>query len=103
MGEETPDGLFRSFQMTFVGIFSMPMSILGGLNVLQLLRDPRPALRVSEQGILNHTFWSSVTTVHWEEIVEIRGKRPSWILELAAIRERKLLEGPAAPPSSNTD
>lgn len=66
------------------------------LNVVRLLRDPRPALRISPEGILNRTYWSSTTLVPWEEILEIKKSRVPAAFEVvlrdpAAFRRRQTL------------
>ncbi len=71
------------------------LSVAGGLNVVQLLRDRRPALLVSREGILNRTYWNATTLVHWDEVVDVRETRYSWILEVVlrdpeAFRSRQI-------------
>lgn len=71
-------------------------SVVGGLNAVQLLRDDRPALQVSHEGILNRTYWSATRLVPWDEIVDIRETRYPWILEVVltdprAFRSRQIL------------
>jgi hypothetical protein len=75
-------GVYRSLLFTFFGLIGAPMSLAAVRNVLQFLKDPRPALRISEEGILNRTFLSSMTMVPWEEVVDIRKTRHRWILEI---------------------
>jgi len=72
---ERDSGLIRDLMMTVFGLIGMPLSAVACHNVLQLVRDSRPALRVTDEGILNRTVWASATVVPWEEIVDIRKTR----------------------------
>jgi hypothetical protein len=51
-------------------------------NVVRLLRDPQPALQISEAGILNRTYWSSATIVAWDDVLEIRQGKLPWLLDI---------------------
>jgi len=67
-----------------------------GRNVVRLLRDPRPALQISEEGILNRTYSSSAELVPWEDVLEIRKTRFPTVLEMVlrdpeAFRRRQTL------------
>ena len=67
-----------------------------GHNVLRLLRDRRPALQISEEGVLNRTYSWSAKLVPWEEILEIRKTRLPGVLEIVlrdpeAFRRRQTL------------
>lgn len=70
--------------------------VAGGRNALQLLRRRSPPLELSEEGILNRTYWNATTLARWDEIVDIRKTRYSWIFEVAlsdpdAFRKRQTL------------
>ena len=65
-------------------------------NVVRLLRDPRPALQISEEGVLNRTYSWSAKLVPWEDILEIRKTRLPGVLEIVlrdpeAFRRRQTL------------
>ena len=67
-----------------------------GRNVVALLRDHRPALQISEEGVLNRTYSSSAKLVPWEDILEIRETRLPTVLEIVlrdpeAFRRRQTL------------
>ena len=67
-----------------------------GRNVVRLLRDHRPALQISEEGVLNRTYSSSAELVPWEDILEIRETRLPTVLEMVlrdpeAFRKRQTL------------
>ena len=48
------------------------LSFFLGHNLVRRLRDPRPALQISEEGVLNRTYSWSAKLVPWEDILEIR-------------------------------
>lgn len=87
--------VLRALFVTAAGLLGTVASVAGGLNALQLLRDRRPALKVSKEGILNRTYWSSTALVPWDEVVDIRRTRASWISEIVltdpeAFRSRQI-------------
>ena len=89
-------GVFRPLLVAFLGSIGVLVSVAGGLNALQLLRDERPALQVSEAGILNRTYWSATRLVPWNEVIDVRPTRFSWISEIVladpeAFRSRQVL------------
>lgn len=89
-------GFLRALLAALLGSIGGLVSVAGGLNALQLLRDQRPALKVSEEGILNRTYWNATTLVPWDEVVDIRRTRFSWISEIVladaeAFRSRQVL------------
>lgn len=51
-------------------------------NIVRLLRDPRPALQISEEGVLNRTYSASTELVPWEDILEVR---KNWLPTVLAI------------------
>ena len=72
------------------------LSFFLGQDVLRLLRDPRPALEISEEGVLNRTYSWSAKLVPWEDILEIRRTRFPGVLEIVlrdpeAFRRRQTL------------
>ena len=86
----------RSLLAILGGAFGGLVSIAGGKNAVQLLRDPRPALKVLEEGIINRTYWNATTLVRWDEIVDIRRTRFPWISEIVltdpeSFRSRQIL------------
>ena len=88
-------GVLRPLLTALLGSVGGLLSVAGGLNVVQLLRDRRPALLVSPEGILNRTYWNATTLVPWDEVVDVRRTRYSWILEVVlrdpeAFRSRQI-------------
>ena len=81
-------GLFRALLSTLLGFMGTGISLAGGRNAFELLRDPRPALKITPEGILNRTYWNSTTLARWDEIVHIRRTRIFFISEI-------VLENPA--------
>jgi len=79
---ERDSGLLPDLLMTVFGFLGVSLSALGCINAIHFLRDPRLALRITEEGILNRTAWSSTTLVPWEEVVDIRPTRRRWIWEI---------------------
>ncbi len=72
------------------------LSLFLGYNVVRLLHDPRPALQISEEGVLNRTYSWSAKLVPWEDILEIRKSRLPVALEMVlrdpeAFRRRQTL------------
>ena len=69
-----------------------------GLYTLRLALSPKPALSLSEDGVLNRTYLSSGTLVPWEDILEIKrtrvpGVRTIVLRDPAAFRRRQTLMG----------
>ena len=64
------------------GAMGTLLSFFLGQNVVRLLRDHRPALQISEEGVLNRTYSSSAKLVPWEDILEIRKTRLPGVLEM---------------------
>ena len=93
---ERDSGLLRDLLATVFGLIGMPLSAIACRNVLQLLRDSRPALRVTREGILNRTVWASTTVVPWEEVVDIRRTRRSWFLDVV-LRDPEAYRSRQAP------
>ena len=88
--------VLRALLSALLGLGGAIVSTAGGLNALQLLRDRRPALQVTEEGILNRTYWNATTLVPWDEVVDVRRSRFSWITEIVltdpgAFRSRQIL------------
>ena len=78
------------------GAIGTLLSSFVGHNVVRLLRDPRPALQISEEGVLNRTYSWSAKLVRWEDILEIRKTRLPGVLEMVlrdpeAFRRRQTL------------
>ncbi len=78
------------------GAMGTLLSFFLGQNVVRLLRDPRPALQISEEGVLNRTLSWSAKVVPWEDILEIRKTRFPTLLEIVlrdpeAFRRRQTL------------
>ncbi|NNF13219.1 MAG: hypothetical protein HKN72_08350 [Gemmatimonadetes bacterium] len=75
-------GLIRTVMTTLLGSIGAGVSLAGGRNALQLLQDERAALTVTEEGILNRTYWNSTTLAPWDEVVRIRKTRMFFIAEI---------------------
>jgi len=93
---ERDSGFLTDLLTTVFGLMGVPLSALACSNVVEFLRDSRPALRVTEEGILNRTFWSSATIVPWDEIVDIRPTRRRWYLEMV-LRDPKAYRARQTP------
>ncbi len=79
-----------------VGVLGTAVFGYASWNVVRLLRDPRPALQITGEGVLNRTYWATTTLVPWEEILEIRNTRVTGALEIVlrdprAFRDRQTL------------
>ena len=77
-----PPSLLNSFLPRLGGAIGTLLSFAFGQDVVRRLRDPRPALQISEEGVLNRTQWSSTKLVPWEDILEIRKTRFPTLLEI---------------------
>ncbi len=91
-----PPGLLWSLIPRLGGAMGTLLFLGLGRNVVRLLRDPRPALHISEEGVLNRTYSSSAELVPWEDILEIRETRLPTVLEIVlrdpeAVRRRQTL------------
>ena len=64
------------------GALGIVLSSFLGHNVVRLLRDHRPALQISEEGVLNRTYSWSAKLVPWEDILEIRKTPLPGVLEM---------------------
>ncbi len=94
-GSEFPDSL-GSLIARLAGAFGAAWSVMLGRNVVRLLREDRPTLQISEEGVLNRTYSASAGFVPWEEILEIRRTRLPTVLEIVlrdpqAFRKRQTL------------
>lgn len=79
-------GLVRVLLSTLLGSIGVLVSVAGGRNALQLLLDRRPALTISEEGILNRTYWSATTLVRWDEVIDIR-RSPIFFISEIVLRD----------------
>ena len=91
-----PPSLLNSLLPRLGGAIGTLLSFASGQNVVRLLRDRRPGLQISEEGVLNRTLWSSATLVPWEDILEIRKTRVPTLVEIVlrdskAFRRRQTL------------
>ncbi len=64
------------------GAIGTLLSLFFGHNVVRLLHDHRPALQISEEGVLNRTYSWSAKLVPWEDILEIRKTPLPGVLEM---------------------
>ena len=91
-----PPSLLNSLLPRLGGAIGTLSSFFLGHNVVRLLRDHRPALQISEEGVLNRTYSWSAKLVPWEDILEIRKTRLPGVLEMVlrdpeAFRRRQTL------------
>ena len=89
-------GDFDSLLAALLSSAGAVLFLAGGRNALQLLRSRQPPLQLSEEGILNRTYWNATTLARWDEVVDIRETRYSWISEIVlsdpqAFRKRQIL------------
>ena len=89
-------GLLGALLPRLGGALGTLLSSFLGNNVVRLLHDPRPALRISEEGVLNRTYSWSAKLVPWEDILEIRKTRLPGVLQIVlrdpeAFRRRQTL------------
>ncbi len=91
-----PPSLLNSLLPRLGGAIGTLSSFFLGHNVVRLLRDHRPALQISEEGVLNRTYSWSAKLVPWEDILEIRKTPFPGVLEMVlrdpeAFRRRQTL------------
>lgn len=80
-------GIIRALLSMLLGSLGVGISLSGGRNALQLLRDPRPALTVTEDGILNRTYWNATTLARWDDIVDIRRTPRAFFISEIVLRD----------------
>lgn len=89
-------GDFDALLTTLLSSAGAVLFLAGGRNALQLLRRRVPPLELSEEGILNRTYWNATALARWDEVIDIRKTRYFWIFEVAlsdpnAFRKRQIL------------
>ena len=77
-----PPSLLNSLLPRLGGAIGTLSSFFLGHSLVRLLRDHRPALQISEEGVLNRTYSWSAKLVPWEDILEIRKTPLPGVLEM---------------------